>query len=272
MKFDQKHQSNIQPTLLDPLTPQSSDYQDHLEGRSIDEQRAILSPDNGGYEAQRAALSPAPEPVVAAQVTDSQAQASGAANSLLDDLAGWADFAATAIKYVKVEGIFDRAMEVAQIIREVQSGGDLESLGIESSDHRLRNVAEMQGVIEAERGRTEPLAADGLRDANAAFYVLMGNNAGRFDGIDMARYRKIGAMHVDKASAVLPDFEADLFANQTDAATIEFGDSLSAKHRRELFQTYNAGKSLVDKGQLVFDRLGEVGDKVAAWGRDLMKL
>lgn len=291
MMYDARKRRTPLPSPASTTAPAKSGARTQLQGRSLREQQDLLRPGANGFDVRSAALKPATAPpaqtqapkqqgatperaqAAAAQAAAHQEQAEAATGGLLDELAGWADFALTALKYVKVDGMFDRAREVARIVGEVGGGADVAALGIDPNDHRLRNVAEMQSVIDARRGRAEgPIAADGLRDANAAFYVLMGNNAGRFDGIDMARYRRIGALGVDEAAKVLPDFEADLFAAQSDPATIEFGNSLSPKHRRELFQAYNAAKALVDRGGRALDRLGDAAEKATAWARDLMGL
>lgn len=57
--------------------------------------------------------------------------------------------------------------------------------------------------------------------------------------MDMARYREIAAMPGEEAAKVLPEFEADLFAKQSDPATVEFGNSLPAAQRHDLFMLHN---------------------------------
>ena len=57
--------------------------------------------------------------------------------------------------------------------------------------------------------------------------------------MDMEEYRAIGAMSGDEAADVLPEFEAELFRNSTDPATVEFGNSLPAEERLQLFLFHN---------------------------------
>ncbi|MFT5431195.1 MAG: hypothetical protein ACI9OJ_001874 [Myxococcota bacterium] len=273
-----EHKSAPKPTQApSPLTSNAS--RSPLAGQSMSAQQEQLRPGGSGYAAQAAALSPnsaAAEPALmpfltpaASTVAQGQAVVAESSSSLLDDLAGWAGFAVTAIKYIEVGGMIDRARNISRVVGEVQGGADVAALGIDPSDHRLANVAQMQSVMDAHQKDGHQTAAHGLRDANAAFYVLLGNNAGRFDGMDMERYRKIGALGVDEAAKVLPDFEADLFAGQTDEGTIEFGNSLSARHRGQLFEVYNSGISLVQKGDRALDKLGQAASDAAAWTRDL---
>lgn len=286
MKLESAQRRNASAAAVADRAPATQEQGSHarLRGRSLAEQDAMMSPDAQSHDAQAAALVPAsPKGSVAgeragakaARLEGARAETRRAASGMLDDLAGWVDFAITALRYVKVDGMLDRAREVAGVIGAVKGGAAASGLGIDAGDHRLRNVAEMQSVIESQRaarGGEAPglLAADGLRDANASFYVLLGNNAGRFDGLDMVRYRAIGALGVEEAAKVLPDFEAELFANQTDAATIAFGDSLSPAHRRQLFEAYNAGRRLVDGGAQVLDQLSDAGRRAKDWVKDLM--
>ncbi len=151
----------------------------------------------------------------------------------------WADFIWESIKKVTLDGVIDRYLEVQRIKDAVEKGANPGELGIPHDHYRLRNVAEMQNVIEQAGPRAGGLAAHSLRDANAWFYTLFGNDSGSFKNMDMARYREIGAMQADKASAVLPDFEAETFRRSGDRATSEYGNSLAPSQRRELFKLHS---------------------------------
>ena len=74
-----------------------------------------------------------------------------------------------------------------------------------------------------ERPRAGGLAAHSLRDANAWFYTLFGNDSGSFKNMDMARYREIGAMDAEEAAKILPEFESDTFRRSGDKETIQYG-------------------------------------------------
>ncbi len=70
------------------------------------------------------------------------------------------------------------------------------------------------------------------------------------------------------AAGVLPEFEAELFARQSDAATIEFGNSLSARHRQQLFKAYNFGQDLTDSARDALLRLLDAAERAADWIQD----
>ncbi len=151
----------------------------------------------------------------------------------------WTNFIWESVKKVKFDGVVDRYLEVQKIQKAIESGAAPGELGISPEHYRLRNVAEMQEVIEQAGTRSGGLAAHSLRDANAWFYTLFGNDSGSFKDMNMARYREIGAMQADEAASVLPDFEAETFRRSGDQATVEFGNSLSPSQRRDLFKLHS---------------------------------
>jgi len=151
----------------------------------------------------------------------------------------WTNFIWESVKKVKFDGVVDRYLEVQKIQEAIESGAQPEDLEIPPEHYRLRNVAEMQGVIQQSGTRSGGIAAHSLKDANAWFYTLFGNDSGSFKNMDMARYREIGGMQADEAASVLPDFEADTFRRSGDQATTEFGNSLSPDQRRDLFKLHS---------------------------------
>ena len=276
--FDQRQSTTTQtPSSTDAPRRTSGAIRRELRGRSLAEQQSMLSPGSQSYASQSAQRAPQ----LSRQERRNQfhqrrheRQLQQETDGILSELAGWADFAWTAMKNVQFSGMIDRTREVFRIVDAVASGGDVAALGIDPNDHRLRNVAEMHAIVaQSESGvGDDRLAAEGLRDANAVFYVLLGNGAGRFDGMDMERYRQIGRLSVDEAAEVLPEFEAELFAAQTDEATIEFGDSLSAKHRGDLFDADNTTRDLAHYGGQAVDAIADAGQAAIDWTRDLLGL
>ena len=148
---------------------------------------------------------------------------------------GWLNFAWQGLSNLKFSGAWDRYTEVERITAVVKRGASASSLGIPEENYRLRNVAELTEVIEAAGDLAAGIAAHSLRDANAWFYTLFGNNAGSFENMDMARYREIAAMPAGQAANSLGEFEAQTFRASGDADTISFGNSLPAEQRRDLF-------------------------------------
>lgn len=163
-----------------------------------------------------------------------------AAETASEEEGGWWTFVLSATSNLSYSGMLDRYLEVERVIERVESGVKPSELGIAAGDYRLRNVAEMSDVIRSLPAGVDRPAAYSLRDANSWFYVLFGNNGGSFQGMDMQRYREIGAMSGSDAAEVLPQFEADLFARQTDPATVAFGNSLPAAERLDLFLFHNS--------------------------------
>jgi hypothetical protein len=152
-----------------------------------------------------------------------------------EEKGGWLSFAWQGLSNLKLSGAWDRYNEVERITAAVKRGARTGSLGIPKENYRLRNVAELTEVIELAGDRADGIAAHSLRDANAWFYTLFGNNAGSFENMDMARYREIAAMPAGQAAKVLGEFEAKTFSASGDADTIAFGNSLPAEQRRDLF-------------------------------------
>jgi hypothetical protein len=155
-----------------------------------------------------------------------------------DPHGGWLNFVATATANLSYRGMLDRYEEAERVVARVEAGQRPDGLGLPPSRYRLRNVAEMTEVIQGLEGVERP-AAYSLRDANRWFYVLFGDNGGSFEGMDMDRYREIAAMPGEKAAEHLSQFEADTFRDSTDPGTIEFGNSLPAEERMELFLFHN---------------------------------
>ena len=148
---------------------------------------------------------------------------------------GWLDFLWESVKKIKIDGVVDRYFEVQRVEKAVKDGKAPGALDIPKSHYRLQNVAEMQNVIEQAGPNAGGLAAHSLRDANAWFYTLFGNDSGSFANMDMAQYRQIGAMQADQAASVLPQFEAETFRRSGDTATVRYGNMLPAEQRRDLF-------------------------------------
>ena len=148
---------------------------------------------------------------------------------------GWLTFAWQGLSNLKFSGALYRYNQVERIIAAVKRGARAGSLGIPKKNYRLRNVAELTEVIELVGDRADGIAAHSLRDANAWFYTLFGNNAGSFENMDMDRYREIAAMPAGQAANALGEFEAQAFKASGDADTIAFGNSLPAEQRRDLF-------------------------------------
>ena len=152
---------------------------------------------------------------------------------------GWLSFIGTALSNLEVDGLVERYLEASQIEELIASGVQPEELGLDPKDYRLQNVAQMSEVARDVEGDVDQPAAHSLRDANFWFYTFFANNGGSFEGMDMERYREIGAMPGEQAAEHLPAFEADTFERSGDAATREFGESLPEENRRELFMMHN---------------------------------
>jgi hypothetical protein len=152
-----------------------------------------------------------------------------------EEQGGWLSFAWQGLSNLKFSGAWDRYNEVERVSAAVKRGARAASLGIPQENYRLRNVAELTEVIVAAGDQADAIAAHSLRDANAWFYTLFGNNAGSFENMDIARYREIAAMPAEQAAKALGEFEAKTFRASGDADTIAFGNSLPAEQRRDLF-------------------------------------
>jgi hypothetical protein len=152
---------------------------------------------------------------------------------------GWLSFIGSSISNLTFDGMLDRYLAVEEVIERVEAGEAPGDLGIPTEDYRLRNVAEMTEIIQRLEGTVDNLAAYSLRDANASFYTLFGNEGGDFSNMDMGRYREIGEMSGDAAAEVLPEFEAELFRSSSDPDTVAFGNSLPANERLALFMFHN---------------------------------
>jgi hypothetical protein len=155
------------------------------------------------------------------------------------DGVGWLDFLKQSAKKLRFDRSVERYFEVQRIVKAVRSGASPGDLGIPDDHYRLRNVAEMQDVIEEAGPNADGLAAYSIRYANAWFYILFGNDSGNFQNMNMARYRDIGAMQAHDAFTILPKFETRTFRRSGDKDTVEFGNSLSAKNRGDLFKFYS---------------------------------
>jgi len=152
---------------------------------------------------------------------------------------GWWTFITTSVGNITFDGMLTRFVETDVVIDLIEEGRDPASLNYPEGAHRLRNVAEMTDVIGELSADVDNPAAYSLRDANMWFYILFGNEGGDFSSMDMEEYRTIGAMSGDEAAEVLPEFEAELFRNSTDPSTVEFGNSLPAEERLQLFLLHN---------------------------------
>ena len=152
-----------------------------------------------------------------------------------EEKGGWLSFAWQGLSNLKFTGAWDRYNEAERVMAAIRRGAKPSSLGIPEENYRLQTVAELTDVIEAAGDNADGIAAHSLRDANAWFYTLFGNNAGSFENMDMDRYREIAAMPAGQAAKVLGEFEAQTFRASGDADTIAFGNSLPAEQRRDLF-------------------------------------
>ncbi len=155
------------------------------------------------------------------------------------DKRGWFSFFRTALRNLQLGGMLGRYLEARRVEKNIESGGSPKGLGLDPKDYRLRNVAEMSEVGSEVKGKVDRPAAHSLRDANFWFYTVFGNRSGSFEGMDMERYREIGAMPGKEAAEILPHFEAETFKCTQDPETIEFGNSLPERQRRDLFMLHN---------------------------------
>jgi len=162
-----------------------------------------------------------------------------AASGAEEEQGGWWTFITTSVGNITFDGMLTRYIETDVVIDLVEAGRDPATLNYPPGSHRLRNVGEMTDVIGELPETVDNPAAYSLRDANMWFYILFGNEGGDFSGMDMEEYRAIGALPGDQAAEVLPEFEAELFRNSTDPSTVEFGNSLPAEERLQLFLLHN---------------------------------
>jgi hypothetical protein len=160
---------------------------------------------------------------------------------------GWASFVGASLGNLQLDGMQERYAQASNIEELIASGVKPEELGIDPTNYRLRNIAEMSDVAKQVEGSVDRPAAHSLRDANMVFYTLFANKGGSMEGMDMERYREIAAMPGEQAAEKLPEFEAESFEKSTDPGTKEFGKALSVENRRKLFMMHN--KTLSPRSQ-----------------------
>ena len=208
-----------------------------VQHRKLVEPRVVVAVPSGITEVERRAVEDSVTRAGAREFYPIK-QPLAAAAGKPDPHGGWLNFVATATANLSYSGMLDRYKEAERVIARVEAGQRPDGLGLPPSRYRLRNVAEMTEVIQGLEGVERP-AAYSLRDANHWFYVLFGDNGGSFEGMDMDRYREIAAMPGEEAAEHLSQFEADTFRDSADPGTIEFGNSLPAEERMELFLFHN---------------------------------